>query len=71
MLKCHDNMKMIKVRGRASENWLTPVNALSQLTKLMLETAHRMYGHAGAATIISILANQLYIIGAKKNVERN
>ncbi len=29
MLKCHDNMKMIKVRGRASEKWLTPVNARS------------------------------------------
>ena len=37
--------------------------------KKLLETAHRMYGHAGAATIISILANQLYIIGAKKTLK--
>ncbi len=39
--------------------------ANNQLTKLLLETRHKEYGHAGASTVIAIMGTQYYIIGVK------
>ncbi len=44
---------------------LVPLSAKSSLTRLLLVTLHRAYGHPGTSTLMAIIAGSFIIIGAR------
>lgn len=68
-LQLHAGSKVMVVRGRVDSRWMFPLAADNKLTALLLITKHQKLGHAGTATIMSILGHKFYIIGFKRKLK--
>jgi len=48
---------------------LTILSTKSELTRLLLSTLHRVYGHPGTATLISILSTSFVVVGLRNHLK--
>ncbi len=58
------------VKGRVGGKSMVPLSAKNALTKLMLLTQHKLHGHPGVATLISIVGHTFYVVGIKRELKR-